>query len=112
MSNKLFIITKKTLKKDEPVGAFFEENMEKAKLYFQGWCWGQAGEYKLRWIGKFENQKLITCNVFITGSFEVNAKTNYEQQKINQLKMKYDFVKNEKKQSNQLKELYNGRYIK
>lgn len=97
METKLFIITKKTKKEEKPVHAFFEESYEKAKLYFQGFCWGENGDFRLRWIGKFENQKLITCNVFIMGSFEANSKTENDHKAIKQLKMRYEYALNNNK---------------
>lgn len=108
---KLFLI----LKNKEPQQAFIEKNFDRAKLYFQGYIWGENRpfDYKLMQIGTFDKEKLITNNIFITGGFEMTNKTISENQKINQLKMQYDFNLNSSKTNNDLvKEIFEGERIK
>lgn len=114
--NKLFLILKKDSNgKNIPIQAFIEKNFDRAKLYFQGYIWGDVRtfDYILKQIGTFKEGKLITNNIFITGGFEMTAKTNFEHKSINQLKIKYDFCRNEAKNNEeQVKEIFEGVEVK
>lgn len=107
---KLFIILRgETEKKRIPIHAFVESNYEKAKLYFQGYLWGEKPTlYVLKQIGTFENGKLITNNIFITGGLEVNKKTQFEHKKINQMKLKFEQNKFKNGLEQQLDYLFGG----
>lgn len=98
--NKVFLILegfKPNLRR--PITCFLESDYTRAKVYFQGYIYGEKRpeRFQLYQIGEIVTKpqmRIIESKCFITGGYEIANQQNYEKQKIQQIKLEFE---NEKK---------------
>ena len=96
-----------------PKTIFFAKNYDMAKLYFQGWLYGEKNpeNYKLYKIAEInEKIDILQDKIFIAGGYEINQKQKEDKLKINQEKLLIEKTKNENIEK-QIEMLFGGTVI-